>query len=423
MTSFPQGSSVQNYENMQNHQKASGLSDESFAKNLNIPRGFPSVIMTFGDFKNWKALTKLLKVPPIPKVPTNRDQFKKDLNQAETDFFNEKGRNALTERIVFEVKQAIARFHVIDTQVAHINMEYTRGDVEVLVTRGDVEVLVSGRTRNIIDHNGSVIIPALSNGIRVFPDNSFIDDSTTKFYGLSAHLYSLFTYSLRDNWFRFSLELYLSPWRYCIDPNMKDKIQKVAQMLGIKEDNIDFTPLEIRKGIKDMLNGAVYEASRLYEKNYAKFNLPPKVQVLLIEECVHLQNVCHLLVSNQKGCFKNKVALQTNLRIIIRKNLTLQEFLGVIYEHEKNNSFGEYLFKESAPLIKSYLQNFIIDPLLQIEGVHGNIFTDGSLTPQETSQNALKFYEEQREWLQNLINTSKSFLFYQDTKNKLDKTN
>ena len=49
-------------------------------------------------------------------------------------------------------------------------------------TRGDVEVLVSNRTRNIIDHNGSVIIPALSNGIRVFPDNSFIDDSTTKFY-------------------------------------------------------------------------------------------------------------------------------------------------------------------------------------------------------------------------------------------------
>ncbi len=111
MTYFPQGSSVQNYENMQNHQKASGLSDESFAKNLNIPRGFPSVIMTFGDFKNWKALTKLLKVPPIPKVPANRDQFKKDLNQAEADFFNEKGRNALTERIVFEVKQAIARFH------------------------------------------------------------------------------------------------------------------------------------------------------------------------------------------------------------------------------------------------------------------------------------------------------------------------
>lgn len=173
MTYFRQGSSVQNYENMQNHQKASRLKDGSFAKNLNIPRGFPFVIMTFSDFKNWKALTKLFKVPPIPKVPTNRDQFKKDLNQAEADFFNEKGRNALTERIVFEVKQAIARFHVIDTQVAHIKMEYTRGDVEVLV---------SNRTRNIIDHNGSVIIPALSNGIRVFPDNSFIDDSTTKFY-------------------------------------------------------------------------------------------------------------------------------------------------------------------------------------------------------------------------------------------------
>ena len=61
--------------------------------------------------------------------------------------------------------------------------------------------------------------------------------------------------------------------------------------------------------------------------------------------------------------------------------------------------------------------------LLQIEGVHGNIFTDGSLTPQETSQKNLEFYEEQREWLQDLINTSKSFLFYQDTKNKLDKTN
>ena len=82
-----------------------------------------------------------------------------------------------------------------------------------------------------------------------------------------------------------------------------------------------------------------------------------------MEECIHLQNVCHLLVSNQKGCFKDKVALQTNLRIIIRKNLTLQEFLGVIYEHEKNNSSGEYLFKESAPLIKSYLQNFIIEKI------------------------------------------------------------
>ena len=367
--------------------------------------------MAFGDFKTLKAFTRLLKLPK----DTDPETFKEILKKAEADFFKEKGTTALTQQIVFEVKRAIARFHLIDTQVDHINMEYTRGGVEVLV---------SGRPRNTMDRNGSVIIPAISNNIRGFPNNSYIDDLTTKFYGLPAHLYSLFTYSLRDNWFRFSLELYLSPWRSSIDSNRKATIQKVASMLGIKEDNIDFSSLEIREGIQNMLNGALYEAYRLYEKNYAKFNLPPRVQVLLMEECIHLQNVNHLLTSNPRGCFKDKIALQENLRFIILKNLTLQKFLGVIHEHQKNNSSGEYLFKESAPLIKNYLQDFIIDPFLQIEGVHGNIFTDESLTSPETNQIALEFYKEQTESLQelqDLIDTSESLPLYQDAKEKLDR--
>ena len=51
-----------------------------------------------------------------------------------------------------------------------------------------------------------------------------------------------------------------------------------------------------------MSNGAVYEAFRLYENNFGEFNLPPQVQVFVMEESIHLQNVCHLLLSKNSFC-------------------------------------------------------------------------------------------------------------------------
>lgn len=54
-----------------------------------------------------------------------------------------------------------------------------------------------------------------------------------------------------------------------------------------------------------MCSSAVYEASRLYEENFPELNLPPKVQVLVMEEAVQLQSVCHLLRKNKKVYFKN----------------------------------------------------------------------------------------------------------------------
>lgn len=409
MMYFPHGSSVKSFENWKKHQTTYGPSDEIFAKTLKVPRGLPSIIMAFGDYTAWKALTKLFK------IPANRQKFKTDLNKGIDDFYKERGRSPLTKKIVFEFKQAIGRFYIMDTQVDHINMEYTRGGVELFLT---------GRPRKIIDRSGALIIPTQSNRIRGYQDNSFIDDLTSKSNGLVEHLSSLFTYSLRDDWFIFSLELRSAPLRYSTDTKIKDKIKKLAADLGIKARNIDIQPLEMLKGITNMCNGAIYEASRLYDQNYAKFNLPPRVQVLLMEECIHLHNVRYLLESKKKGCFKNKDSLQKAFRTIILKNITLQKLLGFIYNHEKNKSAGEYGFESRAPLIQSYLQDLIIDPLLQIEGVHDNIFTDDSPTPQETSQKGLQFCEKQQEWLrdlQNLVDTSEGFPLYQSTKNRLDR--
>ena len=55
-----------------------------------------------------------------------------------------------------------------------------------------------------------------------------------------------------------------------------------------------------------MSNGDVYEAFRLYENNFGEFNLPPQVQVLVMEKSIHLQNVCHLLLSKNSEGFPSE---------------------------------------------------------------------------------------------------------------------
>lgn len=100
-------------------------------------------------------------------------------------------RKVPTAKIVFEVKQAIARIDIMDTNIDHLYMEFLREAVKPIFT---------GRLRKEManDFNKAIIIPAQPNLIRVFAENVYIDDiAHIKKYGLILYLYSLFTYSLK----------------------------------------------------------------------------------------------------------------------------------------------------------------------------------------------------------------------------------
>ena len=157
MIYFPQDLSLQVYENNQNQQKTYGVSADISAKEISVPTGFPSVLMSFGDFNVCQAIVKLLK------IPSNLDKFRKNLNKGIADFFKEKGENGETEKIVFELKKAIARVSIVKTNVDHVNMEYTRGGIQLLLT---------GRPRRTVDFSGAIITPSQPNNIRGFLSNS-----------------------------------------------------------------------------------------------------------------------------------------------------------------------------------------------------------------------------------------------------------
>lgn len=68
----------------------------------------------------------------------------------------------------------------------------------------------------------------------------------------------------------------------------------------MQESEIDFDKDETIKGLKNMRDGALCEASRLYEQNYSQFNLPLPVQVATLEEVIHLQSVGYLAKFNDE---------------------------------------------------------------------------------------------------------------------------
>ena len=216
MMYFPQDFSLQGYENNQNQQKTYGVSADISAKEILVPTGFPSVLMSFGDFNVCQAIVKLLK------IPSNFDKFQKNLKKGIDDFFKEKGQNDDTEKIVFELKRAIARLYIVKTNVDHVYMEYTRGGIQLLLT---------GRPRRTVDFSGAIITPAQPNNIRGFRANSFIDDLNPRFSGLIEYFYSLFSYSIKDDAYRLTLEMTLSPWKYCTDQKIEDQIKEVAKCL------------------------------------------------------------------------------------------------------------------------------------------------------------------------------------------------
>ena len=213
----------------------------------------------------------------------------------------------------------------------------------------------------------------------------------------------------------------LSPWKYCTDQKIENQIKEVTKCLGIKESEIDFEPLEVQEKINEMCSSAVYEASRLYEENFAELNLPPKVQVLVMEEAVQLQSVCHLLHKKKKVYFKNKEhkkILENALKTIIQRNITLQQFLNVIYDREKEKNKGEYGFKNGALVIKGYLESFILKPLRDMGGVYGDTFNN--LTVNQINQKSPRFSQEHKEWINSLVEGTESFKYYQTTKQALD---
>jgi hypothetical protein len=250
-------------------------------KEVTVPRGFPSMVMGFASFKEWDFIRNCLK------IPENRQKFKTDLAAAEEKFFNAHNKNVITESLVFQFKQVIARLEIFNINIDHLFMEYQRGGMAPIST---------GRVRKEtdIDQSGASIIPAQPNKIRGFLSNSFIENLNVKLYGIVPFLYALYSYSITDDFLLVSLELQLAPWRYK-DDTKTDMIKDTAKLLGINESVIDLSPEEITNGLNNMLNGAVYEAYRLYEQNYAQFDLPRQVQVALFENTIHLQNVGYVL--------------------------------------------------------------------------------------------------------------------------------
>lgn len=158
------------------------------AKEVTVPRGFPSMVMCFASFKEWKFIRNCLK------IPDNIEKFKTDLAATEKKFFTVHGKNVTTESIVFQFKQAIARLEIFDVNIDHLYMEYQRGGMASIST---------GRVRKEqdIDQSGASIIPAQPNNIRGFLSNSFIENSNVKLYGIVPFLYALYSYSLTDDFF------------------------------------------------------------------------------------------------------------------------------------------------------------------------------------------------------------------------------
>ena len=104
LTIFEIDSSFKGYE----LSKITGVaSNKVYAKQVTVPREFPSMVMCFSEFKVCYTLLKRLK------IPNNREKFKTDIDAAIQVFFEDKGQNPLTEKIVFQVKQAIARLDLL----------------------------------------------------------------------------------------------------------------------------------------------------------------------------------------------------------------------------------------------------------------------------------------------------------------------
>lgn len=314
-------SSLQRYENFQ---RMNVTSNQSYAKEVTVPRGFPSMMTRFSEFKVWDRVINCLK------IPSNRTIFKENFNQAVETFFEKYDKTYITEGIVFEVKREILRLNFTSVNIDHLFMEFVRGAAYPIVT-GRIRKLTS------IDSNGAILTPAQLSRIRSFEDNSFIDNLNVNLYGLIPVLYSLFSHSVQDDFYLLSLEKNLSPFKYG-DKTTQEVLNKMAKLLGIKGSDIDFYSEEIAKGLTNMCNGAICEAFHLYEQNFAHLNLPRPVQAAFLENTIRLQNVGFLLRSKLE-LFHDMDKLTRRLQTVSMDHKTLMEICDCIIDFEQYNRF------------------------------------------------------------------------------------
>lgn len=282
--------------------------------------------------------------------------------------------------------------------------------------RGAMVPTFTGRLRNegAVDTNGAVIIPTQANTIRGYELNSFINDPNIKLFGLVHFLYALVTHSITDYSYILSVESKLAPVRYSRNINEQtdeqiqtfNKVKEITKLLGIQPVKIDFTPLEITNCFDNMLYGVICEASRIYDENYAQFNLPRQIQVALVEHVMRLQNITYILQKNNH-LFNDLNGLTEALEPIFAHNKTLEEFGELIHDVQKKESSGPYNFDNVGPEIKKSVQTFFLEPLKLMRFKNPNL----------KAKKVEVLYQERIKWMQQIpkkAETAKSYPVFQD---------
>ena len=367
--------------------------NQSYVKDVEIPRELPFMIMCLGEFNMWSNFLTQFKI-------TSDAAFKKDLATAEETFYSKYGKNLDTEEIVFKTKKFIGRILVYKLQVDHIFIEAFRGGMEPILT---------GRIRKegAVDINGSIMTPELPNKIRGLLLNSFINNTSLKLSGLVNFSYALFTHSIKDSAYLASLELAFSPYAYSVDAKTDDqaktlkRVKSVATSLGIEPENLDLTPLEKRQGLVNASSGVICEIYRIYQENFAPFNLPPQIQAAVVEDLMRLQSVTYLL-ETRPDFFNDLSNLKSALKAIFVLTKTLEELGELIHETQKEESSGQnvFLFESVGPQIRKNLQEFLIKPLKKIRFKH----TDPNATATELNY----LHKERIKWIEDIEELSKS---------------
>lgn len=196
----------------------------------------------------------------------------------------------------------------------------------------------------------------------------------------------------------------------------------------MQESEIDFDKDETIKGLKNMRDGALCEASRLYEQNYSQFNLPLPVQVATLEEVIHLQSVGYLAKFNDYFFEEQEIdELITYLENVFMLNKTFEELYNFIYEVQKKETSSPFYFQKASSTIKNNLYSLIGQGVLESHQKRLKLIQK----IQEMAENTLKFsefHELKKDYdagtlsYEKLLNTASYVLYQKNEKCKLYRT-
>lgn len=133
-----------------------------------------------------------------------------------------------------------------------------------------------------------------------------------------------------------------------------------------------------------MLNGAVYEAYRLFEQNYAKFGPPRQVQAALFENNIRLQNVRYVL-QHSRDIFADKRKLKLAFEKVMLRTNDLKALCDVIdkVNKETNPNYTQLGLQSASSAIEKNIQSFLIEPLQNLRIVCNS--SDSSVESQKKS--------------------------------------